>query len=275
MASFVAADSANDLTKKTNEDATLSTSENSGKYASTMTSIAEAWSTFCRQEDSQSIVEPSAFSQATKNVTNAAKLGQYFASEKNASHVVKTAIELLANISQIHQSNIFLEPSCGDGRILDKLLQSNEMVQKAIVGIDIDPISIQKAKQKLGQSDVILKCADFLSLDKDRIFSDLSFGEETRLVVIGGPPYTPKSLPEQFILHSIVELNADIVVFILPSRSAKDADKIQKTLNNVHSNTKWCYDNTDLDNISFSFKETTVSQPSILQSWYKRKDISM
>ena len=259
--------------------------QNSG-HLSSVAPMTEAWSTFCRPDDSHSVVVPSELVGDIKNdkdeavlceeVPNAAKLGQYFASEENANDVVRTAFELLSMIDSIQYNTIFLEPSCGDGRIIEKVLQTKyDTVQRAIIGVDIDPNSIQKAEQKLGQQDdMVLKSACFLSLTPEQIFSCVSFEGKSKLIVLGGPPYTPKDLPERFILHSILTLDADIVVFILPSRCAKDAEKIQRKLNsaNIKGSTFWCYNNKILDNIFFNFKETTVSQPSILQSWYKRPE---
>lgn len=247
--------------------------------------IAEAWSTFCRQEDTENLVVPSTVSKEPECkkdelVANAAKLGQYFASDENAKNVVKTVFKLLPNMKQFNGSIasdrvLFVEPSCGDGRIIEELLQSSENEESNMIyGVDIDPISLEKADQKFDRSKVILKCADFLSLRRDDLLTETSCTEDMTLVALGGPPYTPKCLPERFILHCAQELKAQIVVFILPDRCAKDADNIQKKLNSQHGHDEshWCYTNDALDNILFNFKDTTVLQPSILQSWYKRPE---
>jgi hypothetical protein len=90
-------------------------------------------------------------------------------------------------------------------------------------------------------------------------------------VVFGGPPYTPKDLPEKFILHSIRELHAAVVVFLLPERCRKDAVRVQEILNdsNVENKRRWQYMNKELANITFDFKGSHVFQPSILQFWYQ------
>lgn len=170
----------------------------------------------------------------------------------------------------------FLEPSCGDGKILDELLQQSKNIQsKNIFGVDIDSVALGKAKQNLSEHNVSLQCGNFLSLDRKQLnleMTDMEEKEKQTLVVLGGPPYTPKNLPERFIVHSIIDLKADIVVFILPKRCANDADDICKILNRTKTHDDdgdWGYTNSDLSNISFSFKDTTISQPSILQSWYK------
>jgi hypothetical protein len=172
-------------------------------------------------------------------------------------------------------SIVFLEPSCGDGRILRELLQTTKDFvgsNAAYVGIEIDPNAIEKSKQKLNGSKVTLKCADYLSLlNREQLSPECT--DSSTLIALGGPPYSPHHLPERFILHSIIHMRAAIVVFILPQRLSRDAEKIQKILNNHDISERWSFDNNYLENISFSFGEDTVPQPSILQSWYKLPQI--
>ena len=157
---------------------------------------------------------------------------------------------------------------------MEALLQSTEYKRsnvKGILGIDIDPIAIEKARAKLGQmKDTTLRCADFLSLERGQLFSDMPINHETTLVAVGGPPYTPKNLPEKFVLHSILEMRAEVVVFILPKRCEKDAEAIKERLNARSNCENFCYSNSDLENITFSFEDATVQQPSILQCWYRQ-----
>ncbi|KAL7551062.1 hypothetical protein ACHAWF_014263 [Thalassiosira exigua] len=228
--------------------------------------MAEAWAIFCRLEDSDNLVVPSGISKEDSKSMNPATLGQYFASEENSNIVVRSALKLLSSMEHIDGRLVFLEPSCGDGRILNGLLEALDKPgfgTRRVVGLDIDPVSIEKAKERLSQSTVTLLCADFLSLEKHIILSRVHKPDEV-LVVLGGPPYTPKYLPKQFILHSITKLNAEVVAFILPKRCARDADDIQKELSG------YCYTNSDLANMLFSFEGRTVPQPSILQCWHKK-----
>ena len=195
---------------------------------------------------------------------------------------------------------VFLEPSCGDGRLITELIRktSESCTPQCIIGYDIDPLAIKKSQSNLqGSSGVVLRCRDFLSLDRKQLLSELShfdansnknvtiprkrircdeskrgiaeICEQKNIIVIGGPPYSPKSLPEQFILHSIKELKAEVVVFILPQRCQRDADKIEKFLN-AHVDQQWSYVNKELRNSLFYFQDTIITQPSILQYWYKR-----
>lgn len=202
------------------------------------------------------------------------------------SKAVSTALQLL--LGDVKRA-IFLEPSCGDGRLLLELLNSiREQNKLQIVGYDIDPSAIERSQRQLEGRSVVLKCNNFLTLTRDELLMDvLQEVEESprkrsrsddsacdnvysSLVVFGGPPYTPKSLPKQFILHSITELRAEVVVFILPKRCSNEAESIQNELNNNTSDgERWCYTNKELANSLFSFQETIVTQPSILQSWYR------
>ena len=120
------------------------------------------------------------------------------------------------------------------------------------------------------------RCRNFLSLSKQDLSKDLANNQRlpaelNRLVVVfGGPPYTPKDLPERFILHSIHELRADIVVFLLPKRCEKDAGSIQEKLNCYASEKgRWCFVNKELADSTFDFEGNYVSQPSTLQYWYQ------
>ena len=219
----------------------------------------------------------------------------------------------MSHVNDNNDDVVFLEPSCGDGRLISKLLQSISEFKKPsseknkynrfpyrVIGYDVDPIVIEKSRKNLHGTDVILRCKDFLSLRKRQFLSETShvdhstnitnnklpqkkirldkpgtrfpdFCEKAKLIVFGGPPYTPKSLPERFILHSIQELHAEIVVFILPERCRNDAVKIQKILNSseLPCDKHWCYVTKDLTNSSFSFQHAIVTQPSILQYWHK------
>ena len=188
-------------------------------------------------------------------------------------------------------SYVFIEPSCGDGRIIRKLLTATKQMKDTsinVLGYDIDANAIERAEAKLNGSQVMLECKDFLSLSRQDLLSNIQHfhsdeltlsrkrrrpdnGHE-KIIVIGGPPYTPKELPKQFILHSITDLKACIIVFILPKRCEKEAETVQQILNDRRTDRKltWSYSNVELANIEFSFEKTTVQQPSILQCWFKK-----
>ena len=259
---------------------------------------------FCKTEHTEHLLVPSSHSHGnnistrnssyTAHTSKAYRLGQYFASDDNAQLVISRMIELLEQDGERSNddSYVFIEPSCGDGRIISKLLTATKQMKDTsinVLGYDIDANAIERAKTKLNGSQVMLECKDFLSLSRQDLLSNIqnfhsSNDESTssrkrrrpdngheKIIVIGGPPYTPKELPKQFILHSI-NLKADIVVFILPKRCEKEAVQIQQILNDRRTDEKltWSYSNVELANIEFSFEKTTVQQPSILQCWFKK-----
>lgn len=182
------------------------------------------------------------------------------------------------------RSIVFVEPSCGDGRIIVELLNSRTCALNVerIIGFDIDPSVVKQSRRNLETIGIamdlvdspLVRCRNFLSLSQQDLAKDVANNQRlpaelNRLVVVfGGPPYTPKDLPERFILHSIHELRADIVVFLLPKRCEKDACSIQEKLNCHASETgRWCFVNKELANSTFDFEGNCVSQPSILQYW--------
>ena len=270
---------------------TISDNDGSGNDSTT-----KAWNAFCKPEHTNYLADSSnSINNLKTHTPTAARLGQYFASNDNARLVIRKLIELLErdNESNTNGSLVFVEPSCGDGRIISELLNATKQLKAnntKIVGYDIDPTAIERAKANLSGNEVALECKDFLSLTRRDLLSAISSTsltipeEETssrkrrrvdddngKVIVLGGPPYTPKPLPQQFILHSIQQLKAEIVVFILPERCKKDADQLQQTLNNTtnEASRKWIYSNTELENIDFSFEQSTIQQPSVLQCWYQ------
>ena len=265
--------------------------------------IVKALATFCKTEHTEHLLVPSSHSHGnnistrnssyTAHTSKAYRLGQYFASDDNAQLVISRMIELLEQDGERSNddSYVFIEPSCGDGRIIRKLLTATKQMKDTsinVLGYDIDANAIERAEAKLNGSQVMLECKDFLSLSRQDLLSNIQHfhsdeltlsrkrrrpdNEHGKIIVIGGPPYTPKELPRQFILHSITNLKAHIVVFILPQRCEKEAVQIQRILNDRRTDGKltWSYSNVELANIEFSFEKTTVQQPSILQCWFKK-----
>ena len=260
-------------------------------------SIEKAWNVFCKPEHTNHLADDSNDSTNNTHTPTAARLGQYFASDDNARLVIRKMLEILERDGErsTNDSLVFVEPSCGDGRIISELLNATKHIKAnsiKILGYDIDPTAIERAKTSLSGSEVALECKDFLSLSKQELLSKIALTSSThteeeassrkrrraddddngKVIIIGGPPYTPKPLPQQFILRSIQELKAEIVVFILPERCKRDADHLQQVLNSTtnEATSEWLYSNTELENIDFSFEESTIQQPSVLQCWYKR-----
>eukprot|EP01033_Poteriospumella_lacustris_P009630 gene9630-6891_t len=124
-------------------------------------------------------------------------LQQYFASDLNIHTVLQLAYESLVDVDSV----CFVEPSCGDGRILQSLLQRGA---NNVVGCDIDPVVAQQADQAVRaamrphqRAAVVVQ--DFLTTTRETFLSTAApttSGEHTdessveRVVVIGGPPYS-------------------------------------------------------------------------------------
>ncbi len=73
-------------------------------------------------------------------------------------------------------SYVFIEPSCGDGRIMSKLLTATKQMKDAsinVLGYDIDTNAIYRAKAKLNGNKVLLECKDFLSLSRQDLMSKI------------------------------------------------------------------------------------------------------
>jgi hypothetical protein len=156
------------------------------------------------------------------------------------------------------------------------------------------------------QMDCQVHCRDFLTLTRSQLVKDTQqlmernktphsdttttsitttafdssndFDHGIRVVCVGGPPYTTgagtgsdmkRDLPEQFIRLSVETLHADHIFFFLPQRYERDSPSLLKTLSE-----EWTYDTQPLPNSTFSFQGRDITQPSILQHWYKNKKTS-
>jgi hypothetical protein len=110
---------------------------------------------------------------------------------------------------------------------------------------------------------------------------------EMHLVILGGPPYSSglgcgsridRELPIHFIFHSIQDLGAEFVTFLLPIRCNKHVQQIKNRLNHriisdelgdstgIHSSWICQAFNLDADSL-FYFQGTQVIQPSVIQCW--------
>ena len=173
-------------------------------------------------------------------------LGQYFTSANNVDIIIREAGQVLRNWS--HPSGyIFVEPSCGDGRVLQAAITafgkqsrpSESGSSNAFVGVDLDPHCIARAQTLLADNSPspVLMTRDFLGVSADALDAVLGGNDTRPVVVLGNPPYTlhptpaptstltptpsppPSSLlPAHFIRHSILNLLASVIIFVLPSR---------------------------------------------------------
>jgi hypothetical protein len=114
-------------------------------------------------------------------------LQQYFACDSNINDLLTLASDSLP----INGDDVcFLEPSCGDGRILKALMKRGA---RNVVGCDIDHVVAAAAQQLVdtelqpGQA-ASVHVGDFLTTCRETLLSPACTGRE--LVVVGGPPYS-------------------------------------------------------------------------------------
>lgn len=184
---------------------------------------------------------------------------------------------------------VFVEPSCGDGRILQQLIESIPLDTSqlhCILAYDIDNHLIARCKEKYKSSaeiSVSIECTNFLELTHAKLQEDIHkirhTTENFHVVFVGNPPYSSgagsgsginRNLPSQFILHSITSLGAIYVSLIVPKRCNKKGD-VEETLKLLEKETKvaWTCDSHELENCLFTFQDDVVKQPSVLQCWSK------
>lgn len=281
--------------------------------------IIQGWRDFCRQGDAQGLIggiesagqkRPLAKTSSSLPIdptTRAARLGQYFASEENAGAVVDGAIELARNAARKNDGTngnapaiVFIEPSCGDGRILERLLERllsspSDMANVCcVLGIDIDDRAVHACQSRVHQSNfdnagtlpISIHQADFLELTRAKLqthIAETSQGQEddTVCIFLGGPPYTlgplvdgaernkesskrGLDLPTRFLRHCMNELEGCGISFLLPERCETDAKTLCQELPRG-----WKFVNTKITESSFDFRGKMISQPSILQQWMK------
>ena len=213
--------------------------------------LVKAWSEFCNENLPENLISVDdediqskdtngslAEDEATKRGT---LLGQYFASVENVQHIVDTSFDILSKSLRLDIHNcIFVEPSCGDGRILVEIFRRQKKAgvsKPRVIGYDIDPSACEACSSRLESEgvDAPIVCADFLRLTKSQLLNDLPHTirgvdqEKISIIVVGGPPYTigrgkdiQRDLPMNFIVHSKKELNAEMIAFILPVRCKKE-----------------------------------------------------
>ena len=279
--------------------------------------IIQGWRDFCRQGDAQGLIggivsagqkRPLAETSSSLPIdptTRAARLGQYFASEENAGAVVDGAIELARNAARKNDGTngnapaiVFIEPSCGDGRVLERLMERllsspSDMANVCcVLGFDIDDRAVDACQSRVHQSNcagtlpISIQQKDFLELTRLELqthIAETSQGQEddTACVFLGGPPYTlgplvdgfernkesskrGLDLPMRFLRQCMNELEGCGISFLLPERCEKDAETLCRELPRG-----WKFINTKITESSFDFRGKMISQPSILQQWMK------
>lgn len=124
------------------------------------------------------------------------KLQQFFANEVDIARVVELATDALC--STCLQRTLFLEPSCGDGRVMGALLQTFPKVRH-VVGCEIDQTTACRAASRLASFGDICMAQSFSSIIVgDFLQSSLSavlplvqpsVGGRTHVIAFGCPPY--------------------------------------------------------------------------------------
>eukprot|EP00979_Chaetoceros_neogracilis_P009708 scaffold2192_cov268-Chaetoceros_neogracile.AAC.110 len=246
------------------------------------------WARFCCEEDSDNVrainsIENSDKDHETESSPNqnndrllAAKLGQYFTSKEIARKVAMEAIKHYKEHVQVEINcvPVFVEPSCGDGRIVLELLHllstTENLTPFLILAYDIDENVIIQCRHNLAKAKVPSQllgmeiiCCNFLEVSRDglasQILSPKTKDFHLRLIFLGNPPYTSgagsgkdinRHLPFEFITRCI-ELGADFVSFVVPERSTKTVEDTRQSI------------------LRKTEQGQTVTQPSIIQCWSK------
>lgn len=153
------------------------------------------------------------------------------------------------------------------------------------MGYDIDENAIIRCRDNLAtlktnQTHLILQCCNFLDLNREEIESHANQRSKSikpkRLIFLGGPPYTSgvgsgetidRDLPSQFIMHSILNLGAEFVSFILPVRCNKYVKDLKDQINKKCFQCIWSCTIHELEVSEFNFLQKTVIQPSVIHCW--------
>jgi hypothetical protein len=217
----------------------------------------------CQQFSNEIIFEKQLLLQKERKVleSEARRLQQYFMSRENVEFLIQKTLEF-------HEEGcLYLEPSCGDGRLLQALFEQEKMMrgmvnedeleekeekkndekgrkEMTLWGCDIDPKNIMSSGSGVGDGQKYhLHLGNYLETTPESFgfFSTLP----SRVIIFGGPPYTcgggtglltqsgdsthdtGRDLPFQFIVHSAVTLSAHAIIFLLPTR-CQHTDFIQR-----------------------------------------------
>jgi predicted RNA methylase len=209
----------------------------------------------------------------------ARQLQQYFTSESVLCHVMSRLRDVLARLQlpAIESEQVlWVEPSCGDGRVVDALIAAGA---KRVIGWELDDRVWSVAHSKL-EKHATIEHGDFL------VSSPPPVGEEPTVVMaLGNPPFgeeDPSSASSQrddlvakFVVHTVHVWCAQLVAFIVPSRCGRAAylEALLASLNSAGDGSErgvacqtWSVvRNEPLDDCTFEFLETKrVKQPSAL-----------
>lgn len=204
---------------------------------------------------------------------HARDMQQYFTSAPLIDCVLSSVTDWLAQhkIEVSSERVVWLEPSCGDGRILSALLKAGA---RRVHGFELDEALCRRARDNVQASEgavCSIQQGDFLASRRSHHDQDLLFA-------LGNPPFGSKDkegaredLILSFYLHTSVEWKASMIAFIVPERCASPSF-VASTLEALstgptQTSTQWRLALTQsLDGFSFEFMTVhEFRQPSVLQ----------
>jgi len=190
------------------------------------------------------------------------ELQQYFTLSDNIETLIKTTFEYLSissTLPSIVNDCLFIEPSCGDGRIIQSLIAKG---CKNIIGYEIDGDIVKSIENLEVKSKISVQ--DFTGIGKMLLAHAYK-----NIILIGNPPFADqrkyRHYPLEFILQGINHYNVTFVAFILPVR-CRFSSFTDELLDQIHtrSSSTWQIINIfDVDS-SFEFNHRVITQPSIL-----------
>ena len=249
-------------------------------------------------------------SDERNRTARARKLQQYFVSDANISLVLEHMFpKENLDTDKANTKYVVLEPSCGDGRLLEKLAQicvrKNEVRKSthgscvATFGCEIDPYVGKVAKHRFFKENVSrggigihVHIGDFLKTTTFMLSNwiescvheaDILTSSIPRLLVVGCPPYQEKGVKDginstppsgadlifQFLVHSANILKAERIVIIAPTRCGKHR-YVAQCLQEMNKSGNWILAEQVEGDKHFELAGSVVKIPSILQVYERQ-----
>lgn len=204
---------------------------------------------------------------------HARDMQQYFTSAPLIEFVLSSVTDWLLQLKTTVSSErvAWLEPSCGDGRILSALLKAGA---RYVHGFELDEALCRRARDKVQPPEgavCSIQQGDFLASRRSHHNQDLLFA-------LGNPPFGSKhdegrrdDLVLSFYRHTAVEWKASVIAFIVPERCASPsfvAAALEALSDDTsQTSTKWRLALTQsLEGFIFEFMAIhEFRQPSVLQ----------
>ena len=219
---------------------------------------------------------------------SARKYQQYFTSQPNIDFLLELVIDGISPDSEV----VFIEPSCGDGRIIKAIRERS--LQYRVIGCEIDGSLISNDLPGIF-------IGDFMLFERSSLDSMVMSSDDHKLIVLGNPPYTEgggyglidqagipdqdtgRDLPFRFVLHSALDLRATKIAFIVPPRCSdpeyicrvKEAIECKNKsgpgfctcIERSRCNGSWKVQTFQPPDTCFQFRGRIVRQPVIIQVW--------